>query len=46
MQLKIVIKSVRNLPTLDCPTGPNQSKAQILFHKKVPQKDYYKKFGY
>ena len=34
MRLRILIKSVRNLPTLDCPTGPNQPKAQIMFHEK------------
>ena len=39
MRLKIIIKSVRNLP-LECPTGPNQPKAQILFHEKSSPKGF------
>ena len=39
---KKVKKGQEIYSTLNCPTGPDQSKIQIMFHKKSPVQDFIK----
>ena len=43
MLLKTVLKSTRNSWIVNCSTGPNQSKLQIMFYKKRQPQNFIKK---
>ena len=40
MSFNMYIKSTKNFWTLNCPTGQNQPKSQILFQKENPLQDF------